>query len=358
MGLASRLLLAPPMLTSTAALSVPAPRIDALFEHALQARATRSATGAGNLYGGAAGPEAMLSAFRLLIQDTPLVRFGHVGANRVIDGVTFCASAIHIVDLGIGHGLQWDDLLARLATRPVRPRVRITGVDLPSPGASPTEVLERTGARLTALAAHLGIELEFEAVACAIEDFERPRSRAREHLIINAALALHHVADGDGITDPLRSRSALLRRLATWNPKLVTLIEPDAAHNHLPFEQRVREARRHYGLVFDVFAHLFPHDPQERTTLEHNFFGSEILNVVASEGPARVERHDRIDTWCRRMTEAGFAALSLGTFGGNHERELDLRAPFTVESRGPAMALCFHGESIIGVSAWTPAVGF
>lgn len=357
-GLASGLLHGAPMLTSTTSIAVPSHRIDALFDHALQARAANHATGAGNLYGGAAGPEAMLSAFRLLIQDTPLVRFGHVGANRVIDGATFCASAIHIVDLGIGHGLQWDDLLARLASRPVRPRVRITGVDLPSPGPSPTEALDRTGARLAAVAASHGIELEFDAVAGVIEDLERPHTRPGEQLIINAALALHHVADGDAVTDPARSRSALLRRLATWNPRLVTLIEPDAAHNNLPFELRVREARRHYGLVFDVFAHLFPHDPQERTTLERSFFGSEILNVVASEGPARVERHDRIETWCRRMTDAGFAAISLGTFGARHACELGLRAPFTVESRGPAMALCFGGESIIGVSAWTPAHGY
>ena len=356
--MASRLLMGPPMLTAAPTVTAPAHRIDALFDHALHARTANSAVGAGNLYGGEAGPEAMLSAFRLLIQDTPLVRFGHVGANRVIDGATFCASAIHIVDLGIGHGLQWDDLLARLASRPVRPRVRITGVDLPSPGASPTEALERTGSRLVAVAASFGIELEFEAIACAIEDLERPHTRPGEQLVINAALALHHVADGDAVTDPARSRSALLRRLAGWNPALVTLIEPDAAHNSAPFEARVREARRHYGLVFDVFAHLFPHDPLERTTLERSFFGSEILNVVASEGAARVERHDRIETWCRRMTDSGFAALSLGSFGASQARELGLRAPFSVESRGSALALCFHGESIIGVSAWTLAHGY
>ncbi|MDX2092029.1 MAG: GRAS family protein [Kofleriaceae bacterium] len=328
-------------------------RIDVLFEQALGVREAKLGIGAGNLYGGKAGPEAMLSAFRLLIQETPLVRFGHLGANRAIDGATFCSSAIHIVDLGIGHGLQWDDLLVLLALRPVRPRVRITGVDLPSAGASPTEALERTGARLAALAAQVGIDFEFEAIAGAIEDLERPRSRAGEKLIVNAALALHHVADGDAVTDPARSRDALLRRIATWSPSLVTLIEPDAAHNSLPFEQRVREARRHYGLVFDVFAHLFPQDQEERRTLEREFFGSEILNVVASEGPARVERHDRIETWCRRMTDAGFEARSLRMVAASHARELDLRGPFTVESRGPALALCFGGESIIGVSAWT-----
>ncbi len=330
------------------------PRLDAMFDRALRAREDASGAGAGNLYGGAAGPEAMLAAFRVLIEDTPLIAFGHLGANVVIDTATREAGAIHIVDLGIGHGLQWDELLVRLAARGVPPRVRITGIDLASPGASPTAALDRTGARLGALARTLGLAFSFESIAGAIEEVERPASQPGETMIVNAALALHHVADGDAVTDPARGRSALLRRLAAWRPALLTLIEPDAAHNDLPFAQRVDEARRHYGLVFDVFAHLFPHDPMERRTLERDFFGNEILNVVASEGAARVERHDRIETWCRKMTEAGFEALSLGALAGPHARALGLAAPFTVERRGPAMALCFGGQSLLGVTAWTP----
>lgn len=342
---------------SQASIVLPAPvasaatRIDALFDRALEVRG--SGEGAGNLYGGAAGPEAMLAAFRLLIQETPLVRFGHLGANMVIDHATHDHAALHIIDLGIGHGLQWDDLLVRLAARSVRPRVRITGIDLPSPGVSPTEALERTGARLAGLAASLGIAFSFEAIASAVETVERPLTQPGETMIVNAALALHHVADGDAVTDVALSRRVLLARLASWRPALLTLIEPDAAHNELPFAQRVIEARRHYGLVFDVFAHLFPHDPAERRTLEHAFFGNEILNVVASEGAARVERHDRIDTWCRKMSEAGFQALSLGALAASHATALALTGPFTVERRGPALALCFGGQSVIGVSAWT-----
>jgi hypothetical protein len=332
-------------------------RLDAMFERALRVRDSASGSGAGNLYGGAAGPQAMLAAFRVLIEDTPLIRFGHLGANLVIDNATQDDDAIHIVDLGIGHGLQWDDLLVRLAARSVRPRVRLTGIDLPSPGSSPTAALDRTGARLAALAERLGISFTFHAVACAIEQVAGPSSQPDERLIVNAALALHHVADGDGVGNVALGRRALLRRIAAWKPALLTLIEPDADHNELPFAERVREARRHYGLVFDVLAHLFPHDPAERTTLERDFFGNEILNVVAAEGAARVERHDRIETWCCKLTEAGFEALSLGALAPSHGRALGLAAPFSVERRGPALALCFGGESLLGVSAWVPVVG-
>ena len=358
------------MQTSSASIVVPAflpavaptsstarQRLDALFERALRVRADGTGIGAGNLYGGSAGPEAMLAAFRLLIQDTPLVRFGHLSANRVIDDATHGQGAIHIVDIGIGHGLQWDDLLARFASRTQRPRVRITGIDLPAAGPNPTAMLARTGARLAALAMSLGLAFEFQAIAGAIEDVEQPESRVDEgeYMIVNAALALHHVADGDAVTDPARSRTALLRRIASWQPGLVTLIEADAGHNEVAFDARVREARRHYGLVFNALEHLFPHDPCERVTLERNFFGAEILNVVASEADARVERHDRIETWCRKMADAGFSALSLGALAPLQARALRLAAPFSVERRGPAMALCFGGESIIGVTAWVPA---
>jgi hypothetical protein len=330
-------------------------RLEALFDRALAVRDSGERSGRGNLYGTSAGPEAMLAAFRLLVQDTPMIRFGHLGANTVIDNATQDDSPIHIVDIGIGHGLQWDELLTRLAARAIRPRLRITGIDLASPGNSPTEALDRTGARLAAHAAQLGLVFAFEAIAGSIEHVARPASLPGERMIVNAALALHHVADGDAVTDPALGRCALLRRLADWKPALLTLIEPDAGHNEVSFVKRVREARRHYGLVFDVFAHLFPHDPVERTTLERCFFGNEILNVVASEGADRVERHDRIATWCRKMTEAGFEALPLGALATSHARVLDLEAPFSIERRGPAMALCFGGKSLLAVTAWMPA---
>jgi len=329
-------------------------RINALFEKALLARKDRS-DGGGNLYGGSAGPAAMLAAFRVLIDETPLVRFGHVGANVVIDNATQNDDAIHIVDLGIGHGVQWDDLLRRLAGRKVKPSVRLTGIDLPYASDKPLEALERTGARLSALALSLGIAFSFEPIAAAIETVERPVALPGETLIVNAALALHHVADGDAVTDPTKSRRALLRRLASWKPALLTLIEPDAAHNETAFVQRVSEARRHYGLVFDVLAHLFAQDRIERETLEQAFFGLEILNVIANERDKRVERHDRIDTWCAKLSAAGFAPLSLGGLAKSHTRELGLASPFSVERRGDALALCFRGESVIGVSAWVPA---
>lgn len=322
-------------------LGSPTQRLAVPFVHALRGRALGHPADPGNLYAGQGGPEAMLSAFRLLVNETPLIRFGHTCANVAIDQATMNEQAVHLIDIGMGHGMQWFDLLERFGERSRRPAVRLTGVDLPAPGADPAAALNAAGAKLAEFARAQGVPFQFEARVGTVESVDEWNTHQGEALAINAAFALHHVPD--------ENRDTVLTRLRGLRPRVLTLVEPDAAHNPLPFPERVAEAWRHYGLVFSIFEHLFPRDLDTRRILEGAFFGREILNMVGAEGADRVERHDRILAWRKRMHANKFTSIDIS----NWKQAFELATPFTARRDGETLALRFNGQPVLGVSAWS-----
>lgn len=315
-----------------------AARLASYFAAALRARAGDARPDDGNLYGGAAGPEAMLDAFRALTERTPLVSFGHRTVNAAIAELALGADAIHIVDLGVGHGTQWDDLVARIGQRSKRSSLRITGVDLPAPGGDPAAVLRRTGERLESLAARCGVPLRFEAVADSIESVTATCAPRGEVLVVNAALSLHHI--------PGDARDRALANIASWSPARLFLIEPDADHDGLAFGARFAEAWRHYGLVFSALEATLARSLQARSVIEGAFFGREIANVVGAEGDARFERHERVERWRARLSDAGFVGEPLHGYAPGVER------PFGARAVDGATALCLGARPLVAVSAW------
>lgn len=318
-------------------------RLSGYFAAALRARAGITRGDDGNLYGGAAGPAVMLDAFRVLTEETPLVSFGHRTVSAAIDELATRVDSLHLVDLGIGLGAQWNDLFARLARHAHRPALRITGVDLPAPGEHPEAALRCTGERLASLAAQHGIAFSFEARAEPIEGIRSVSTRADEALVVNAALSLHHVPD-EG--EAGSARGATLARIASWRPARLFLVEPDAEHHALSFEARAIEAWRHYGLVFAALDATLDRSLGARSVIEGAFFGREIANVVGAEGAARFERHERIATWRSRLERAGFTASPITQFAP------EIRGAFRARVVDDAAALCLGAHPLVAASAW------
>ncbi len=315
-----------------------AARLAGYFAAALRARAGAATLDDGNLYGGAVGPEAMLAAFRVLTERTPLVAFGHGTVAAAVASLARGGEALHVVDLGAGHGAQWDGLLRALAGGAARPALRLTAVDLPAPGDDPAAALRCTGERLAALAARHDVALEFEARPEPIESMAPPALREGETLVVNAALALHHLPDG--------ARDRTLAAIAAWRPARLFLVEPDADHDELPFEARFAEAWRHYGLVFEALDATLDRGLPARAVIEGAFFGREIANVVGCEGDRRFERHERIARWRDRVTRAGFTPVSLDAFAPAVER------PFRARPVDGATVLCLGARPLVAASAW------
>ena len=333
-------------------------RLDELLRAALGARLSGE-DGGGNLYAGDDRAEArMIAAFELLAQETPLIRFGYVAANMAILEATADAETIHVVDVGIGAGTQWLDLIDRLAAEgegPGRRALRLTGVDVPDAAGETLLALGRVGEELRRYARARGVDFSFRGVAASIEELGEGdgvwETGPGEALAVNASLALHHVeAEAFGEGRGGCPRDQVLRTLAAEAPRVLTLVEPEADHNHRSLARRVAGARRHYGLVFEILGRVLDSDPTCREALERGFFGREIHNIVANDGAARVERHEPSASWSARLMAAGFAPQRLDA--KTLSAQLRPEPGFSLATQGEAIQLCFDGAPVLGASAW------
>ncbi|KAB5532114.1 hypothetical protein DKX38_018784 [Salix brachista] len=69
----------------------------------------------------------------------------------------------------------------------------------------------------------------------------------------------------------------------------------------------VKESRGALNSVLQIIHEL----SQKIAKMEQFYFAEEVMNTVSCEGPARVERHERVDQWRRRMSRAGFQAAPI-----------------------------------------------
>lgn len=333
-------------------------RIAQAFARALALRCQQGITKAsGNLYASNFGEMDMIAAFNVLVTATPLVTFGHRFANHSILPAIAGKSSVYLLDLGIGSGLQWFHLMDLLAALPgERPSLHLTGIDIPdSSNDDPAYKLRATGARLAAHAERLGLAFSYTYVATRLEDFDlQSLEISPSHtLIVNAALTLHHLAD-ELVAIP-DQRDRVLEQIRALRPQLFTLTEPDSEHNRLDFLPRLRESLRHYHTVFDVLDTLLPADMPERRVIEQEFFGREILNVVAFEGSDRVERHERLDAWQHRLTRNGFKPAPVQVTAAQIQEELDLHLQFSLAAHTAGYTLHWKGTNIIAATAWQVA---
>ncbi|KAJ6977668.1 hypothetical protein NC653_029538 [Populus alba x Populus x berolinensis] len=192
-------------------------------------------------------------ASRLVYEICPHIRFGHFVANNSILESFAGESSVHVMDLGmtlgLPHGHQWRLLIQSLAERAGKPpsRLRITGVGLC------VDRFRIIGDELEEYAKDMGINLSSQCIR-----------------------QLHCV-----VKESRGDLNSVLQIIHELSPKVLVLVEQDSSHNGPFFLGRFMEALHYYSAIFDK-------------------------NIVSCEGPARVERNERVDQWRRRRSRAGF----------------------------------------------------
>ncbi|XP_002965807.2 scarecrow-like protein 21 [Selaginella moellendorffii] len=294
-------------------------------------------------------PEALRDeGFNLVYEFCPYFSFGHFAANAAILDAFEGESRVHIVDLGMSSALQWPALLQGLASRPGGPpeSIRITGVS-----CDRSDKLFLAGEELSRLAESLELQFEFRAVTQAVESLQRGMLDVRdgEAMAINSAFQLHCV-----VKESRRSLKSVLQSIHELSPKILTLVEQDACHNGPFFLGRFIEALHYYSAIFDAVDAILPSDSEERLKIEQYHYAEEIKNIVACEGPDRVERHERADQWRRRMSRAGFQPKPL-KFLGEVKTWLGMYYPsegYTLVEEKGCIVLGWKGKPIVAASTW------
>ncbi|CAO2046238.1 unnamed protein product [Urochloa humidicola] len=288
----------------------------------------------------------------------PYLKFAYATANQAILDAFQGYGRVHIVDFALMQGLQWPPLIHAFSQRAGGPPfLRITGVG--GAGADLGEV----GARLAQFARSQGVPFAFQEVR--VDHLDELRhwmlgaAVPGEALAFNSVLQLHRLlVDPDADPSVPAPIDAVLRLVASMQPRVFAVVEQEADHNRPALLERLTNALFHYAAIFDSME-------GGGGALAEAGIRAEILDVVGGEGSARVERHEPLARWRERLARAGLEQVPFGPdevrlatahlirttlFSGSGFGILDL------ECAG-GLALAWHGRPLYAVTAWRAAGG-
>ncbi|KAF1897219.1 hypothetical protein Lal_00034922 [Lupinus albus] len=296
--------------------------------------------------------EDKLEAFQLLYQATPYMAFGFMAANETICQASQGKSSIHIIDIGLEHTLQWPSLIRVLASRPEGPpKLRITGLI----GNEDNPKLQFSINVLVEEARSLGIPLEFhiisEPATPSLLTKEKLNLREDEALFVNSILQLHKY-----VKESRSYLKTILQSIKKLGPTAVIVVEQDTNHNGPFFLGRFLESLHYYSAIFDSLEASMPRNSQHRMKIEKLHFAEEILNIVAYDGPDRMERHERVEQWRRQLGRAGFQVMPLKC---TSQVKMMLSVyncdGYTLSCEKGTLLLGWKGRPILMASAWKVA---
>ena len=287
----------------------------------------------------------------------PYLKFAHFTANQAILEAFASASRVHVIDFSLNQGMQWPALMQALALRPGGPPTfRLTGIGPPKQGNT-ADSLQQVGWKLAQMAEAIGVEFEFNQIVCSNLANLNPaaleiRPPAVEAVAVNSVFDLHRLLARPGAIEKV------LGSIKATKPKIVTIVEQEANHNGRVFMDRFTEALHYYSNMFDSLeVSSTGFEPaSEDVLLSEVYLGRQICNVVACEGPDRVERHESLTHWRTRMESAGFNPVHLGS--NAFKQASMLLALFAggegyrVEENNGCLMLGWHTQPLIATSAW------
>ncbi|CAI9108121.1 OLC1v1007648C1 [Oldenlandia corymbosa var. corymbosa] len=271
------------------------------------------------------------------------------------------ATTLHIIDFGIAYGFQWPSLIQHLSHRPGGPpKLRITGIEIPQSGFRPTEGVEETGRRLDRYCTRFNVPFEYQAIATRswetirVEELKVTRG---EVLVVNCQFRFKSLLD-ETVAEEESPRDAVLHLIRNLHPDIFITNHANGLHGSPFFLTRFREAYLFFSSLFDAVDCNLPRDDEQRVKFEQNFFGPEIMNLVACEGHDRVVRPETYKQWQVRCIRDGFKLLPLRE---DLMKELRNRVKtkyhkdFVLDEDRGWMLQGWKGKIITASSCWVPA---
>ncbi|XP_073309660.1 protein NODULATION SIGNALING PATHWAY 1 [Primulina huaijiensis] len=268
-------------------------------------------------------------------------------------------SNLHILDIGVSHGVQWPTLLEELTRRAggPPPLVRLTVI---APAATNDQSRNTApfangppdydfSSKLLTFAKDLNVNLQInrlENLQMQNLNSQLINSSAEETLVVCAQFRLHNLSHG--MTD---DRTKFLKVLRSLNPKGVILCENNTdcccincGDFATGFPRRVEYLWRFLDSTSIAY--------KGRESEERRMMEAEAAKVLINSG----EMNERKEKWCERMRHAGFTDDVFGeeTIDGAKAllRKYDSNWEIRVEDRDGCVGLLWKGQPVSFCSLW------
>lgn len=301
----------------------------------------------------------MLRFYQTIFQGCPFSKISISFANNAIARVAEKAKVLHVVDFGILHGFQWPILIQLLSRRQGGPpKLRITGIEIPKQGFRPSERINETGTQLARCCERLGVPFEYHGIAS--EKWETIKIDELK-LDLNEVLAVNCLFRFKNLLDETvaenNPRDAVLQLIQEMRPDVFVQSVVNGSYNSPFFITRFKEALYHFSVLFDMIDANVPRESTERMFIEGEFYGWEMMNVIACESSERVERPETYKQWQKRITRAGFEQLPLDQELLRIYRTKLKQLPdknFMIDEDGKWLLQGYKGRIIYASSCWKP----
>ncbi|KAK1412825.1 hypothetical protein QVD17_34357 [Tagetes erecta] len=302
-----------------------------------------------------------LQAYQVYLSCCPFKKIDMMFANKTIvdSAIRSSSSTIHIVDFGISYGFQWPILIKHLSDLPDGPpKLRITGIEYPLAGFRPAERLQETGRRLANYCARFHVPFEYNSIpsqnweTIKIEDLKLQRN---EFLAVNSMFRFQNLLDETVCEES--PRDMVLKLIRDMKPDIFIHSVVNGAYSAPFFVTRFRETLFHYSSMFDMFDSTLERENEQRLNFEKEFFGREAMNVIACEGPQRVERPESYKQWQVRTSRAGFKLkpLDKDLVGKLRCKRSGYHKDFVFDDDGKWILQGWKGRILYATSCWVPA---
>ncbi|KFK33379.1 rga1 protein [Arabis alpina] len=281
----------------------------------------------------------------------PYLKFAHFTANQAILEAFEGKKRVHVIDFSMNQGLQWPALMQALAVREGGPPIfRLTGIGPPS--MDNTDHLHEVGCKLAQLADAINVKFEYRGfVANSLADLDATmleiRSTEIESVAVNSVFDLHKLLGRPGAIEKV------LGVVKQIKPVIFTVVEQESNHNGPVFLDRFTESLHYYSTLFDS---LEGAPSSQDKVMSEVYLGKQICNLVACEGPDRVERHETLNQWTNRFGSSGFVPAHLGSNAFKQASMLlalfNGGEGYRVEESNGCLMLGWHTRPLITTSAW------
>ncbi|CAN6972096.1 unnamed protein product [Brassica rapa subsp. trilocularis] len=281
----------------------------------------------------------------------PYLKFAHFTANQAILEAFEGKKRVHVIDFSMNQGLQWPALMQALALREGGPPVfRLTGIG--PPAADNSDHLHEVGCKLAQLAEAIHVEFEYRGfVANSLADLDASMLELRpseiEAVAVNSVFELHKLL---GRTGGIEKVLGVVKQI---KPVIFTVVEQESSHNGPVFLDRFTESLHYYSTLFDSLEGV---PSSQDKVMSEVYLGKQICNLVACEGPDRVERHETLSQWANRFGSSGFAPAHLGSNAFKQASMLlalfNGGEGYRVEENNGCLMLGWHTRPLITTSAW------
>ncbi|CAA7033759.1 unnamed protein product [Microthlaspi erraticum] len=281
----------------------------------------------------------------------PYLKFAHFTANQAILEAFQGKQRVHVIDFSMNQGLQWPALMQALALRPGGPPIfRLTGIGPPAPDNF--DYLHEVGCKLAHLAEAIHVEFEYRGfVANTLADLDASMLELRpseiESVAVNSVFELHKLLGQPGAIEKV------LGVVNQIKPEIFTVVEQESNHNSPVFLDRFTESLHYYSTLFDSLEAV---PSSQDKVMSEVYLGKQICNVVACDGPDRVERHETLSQWRNRF---GFSGFSPAHIGSNAFKQASMLLAlfngsegYRVEESDGCLMLGWHTRPLIATSAW------